>query len=83
MTNTWHTDTYPSIDPRLRSELSLKDKKVVITGGGAGIGRAFVEAFADAGATAIAILGRREDTFLRSFKVVFLNPSTQASPAQA
>lgn len=59
LTQTWHSDTYPSIDPRARPELSLKDKRVVITGGGAGIGRAFVEAFADAGAANIFILGRR------------------------
>lgn len=64
MTKTWHDDTYPSIDPRLRPGLRLKGKRVVITGGGAGIGRAFVDAFADAGAASIAILGRREHALL-------------------
>lgn len=60
LTTTWHQDTYAAIDPAQRSELSLKDKTVVISGGGTAIGRALSLAFADAGASPIAILGRRE-----------------------
>ena len=59
-TKTWHKDTYSAINPVERSELSLKGKRVVISGGGAGIGKCLTRAFADAGASTIAILGRRE-----------------------
>ena len=61
MTRTWHTDTYPDIDPRKRPDLSLNGKTIVITGGGRGIGRALSEAFATADVGTIAILGRRQD----------------------
>lgn len=50
----WHNDTYASIDPS-RPELFAIGKKVVITGGGHGIGRGTAIAFAQAGAAAIAI----------------------------
>lgn len=59
LTKKWHHDTYPAIDPRSRPELLLPRKSVVISGGGSGIGRAFVQAFADAGVAKIAIIGRR------------------------
>ena len=55
----WHNDTYASISPS-RPELSAKGKRIVVTGGGAGIGAEIVRSFAVAGATQIAILGRRE-----------------------
>jgi len=58
-TKKWHTDTYASISPS-NPPLSMKGKKVVISGGGYGIGREVVLAYAEAGASEIAILGRKE-----------------------
>ncbi|KAK0283757.1 hypothetical protein LTR35_006216 [Friedmanniomyces endolithicus] len=59
LTSEWHDKTYPAIDPK-RSELSAKGKTIVISGGGSGIGRGIAQAFALAGASAIATLGRRQ-----------------------
>ena len=59
-TRTWHNAPYERISPR-RTELSAARKFVVVTGGGTGIGKAIAKAFAQAGASSVAILGRRED----------------------
>lgn len=58
-----HKTTYPSLDPH-RLELSAKDKTIIITGGGTGIGAEAAKYFAIAGASRIAILGRRERPLL-------------------
>lgn len=58
-TPTWHNKTYPSLSP-VRAELSAKGKSVVVTGGGTGIGAETARRFAEAGASRIALLGRRE-----------------------
>lgn len=63
---TFHNDVYPAISPT-RPELSLKGKKVIVTGGGSGIGRATVLAFAAAGAS-VAILGGRREKLLNETK---------------
>jgi NAD(P)-dependent dehydrogenase (short-subunit alcohol dehydrogenase family) len=63
VTSTWHIEKYPSIDPS-RPELSAAGKTVLITGGGSGIGAETARAFAEAGASRIAILGRREQPLL-------------------
>ncbi|KAH8669616.1 putative oxidoreductase [Tricladium varicosporioides] len=62
-TSTWHTRTYQSISPT-RPELSAKGKSVVVTGGGTGIGAETAHYFAEAGASRIALLGRREQPLL-------------------
>jgi NAD(P)-dependent dehydrogenase (short-subunit alcohol dehydrogenase family) len=59
-TKTWHYKSYPQISP-LRPELGTAGSVVFITGGGTGIGKATAIAFAQAGAKAIAIFGRRVD----------------------
>ncbi|KXJ88729.1 putative oxidoreductase [Microdochium bolleyi] len=52
-----HTDTYPDIDP-LKADLS--GKTVVITGASRGVGRAAAIAFAQAGASNIALTARSD-----------------------
>lgn len=69
MTAEWHNDTYPSIDPS-RPELSVKGKKIIVTGGSTGIGRETVKAFAAAGAATIAILARRQELLDETKKIV-------------
>ena len=64
-TPTWHTKSYPSLSPN-RPELSAKGKTVVITGGGSGIGAETAQYFAAAGASRIALLGRREQPLLNT-----------------
>lgn len=76
-TETWHTDSYPAIDPT-RPDLSVKGKRVVVTGGGGGIGRGFVRAFAAAGAASIAILGRREGMLKETKQAVEADHSATA-----
>lgn len=65
----WHNETYAAIDPT-RPELSMAGKTVVITGGGTGIGRETVRAYALAGATPIHILGRTQATLAETKKIV-------------
>lgn len=62
-TEKWHSTTYDSLS-YTRPELSAKGKTVVITGGGTGIGAETARYFAAAGASRIALLGRREQPLL-------------------
>ncbi len=62
-TKVYHHDPYPTIDPA-RPELSLAGQKVLVTGGGRGIGRAIAFAFAAAGASTIVLVGRTEASLL-------------------
>ncbi|KAF9031108.1 NAD(P)-binding protein [Hymenopellis radicata] len=63
-TRRWHTKAQPSTSPT-RPKLSAKGKSVIITGGGStGIGGETARYFAEAGASRIALLGRREQPLL-------------------
>jgi NAD(P)-dependent dehydrogenase (short-subunit alcohol dehydrogenase family) len=62
-TSKWHTTAYASILPT-RSELFTNGKTVIVTGGGTGIGAETARSFAQAGASRIALLGRREQPLL-------------------
>lgn len=63
-TKRWHTTEQPSTSPT-RPELSAKGKSVIVTGGGnTGIGGETARKFAEAGASRIALLGRREKPLL-------------------
>ncbi|KAK3309002.1 uncharacterized protein B0T15DRAFT_573061 [Chaetomium strumarium] len=64
-TTKWHDSTYESLSPT-RPELSAKGKTVLITGGGTGIGAETARYFAAAGASRIALLGRREQPLLET-----------------
>jgi NAD(P)-dependent dehydrogenase (short-subunit alcohol dehydrogenase family) len=68
-TKNWHTDTYDSISPS-RPELSIAGRRIVITGGGYGLGRELVKTFAEAGASEIAILGRSEGPLVETKKFI-------------
>ncbi|KAF3039406.1 hypothetical protein E8E12_008709 [Didymella heteroderae] len=76
-TKTYHKVPYPSIDPT-RPELSAKGKVVIVTGGGTGIGAETAKYFARAGASRIAILGRREQPLLETKATIEAEkPSTE------
>lgn len=60
-TKVYHTTAYPSISPS-RSALSTAGKSILVTGAGSGIGPKLAEAFAIAGSTQIALLGRTAST---------------------
>ncbi|EER29919.1 oxidoreductase,short chain dehydrogenase, putative [Coccidioides posadasii C735 delta SOWgp] len=52
-TRVWHNKIYPTIDPSQNPSIAAIGKKVVISGGGSGIGPHIVKAFAAAGALRI------------------------------
>ena len=68
-TSTWHSTPYALISPS-RPELSAAGRTVVVTGGGTGIGKAIAKAFAQAGASSVAILGRRVDRLRSAIKEI-------------
>ncbi|GFP56981.1 hypothetical protein ACSS6W_004475 [Trichoderma asperelloides] len=62
-TKEWHHKAQPATLPT-RPELSAKGKSVIVTGGGTGIGGETARYFAEAGASRIALLGRRTQPLL-------------------
>ena len=64
-TKTYHTSAYAAINPSLPA-LSSAGKNIVITGGGSGIGSEIAKAFAQSGASSIALLGRTEASLLQT-----------------
>ncbi|CAI6335586.1 unnamed protein product [Periconia digitata] len=62
-TKTYHHTPSPTISPS-RPALSASGKSILITGGGAGMGVQNALAFAEAGASHIALLGRRLEPLL-------------------
>ena len=68
-TKLWYNDTYPEINPK-KPELSASGKRIVVTGGGTGIGRAIAKGFATAGADSIVLLGGRREELLQQTKSI-------------
>ncbi|TAQ83585.1 hypothetical protein B7494_g8090 [Chlorociboria aeruginascens] len=76
-TKIWHTEPYPSIS-LTRPELSAHGKVILVTGGGTGIGAAVAKSFAQAGAAAIGLIGRREHLLASSAAAISsLHPDTK------
>jgi NADP-dependent 3-hydroxy acid dehydrogenase YdfG len=75
--HTYHSAPYQAIDPT-NPDVSVQGRVVVITGGGSGIGQAVARAFASAGSTQIAILGR-DQTALLATKVHIENDHAECS----
>lgn len=66
-TKTIHRSGYAAIDPNNPANTAA-GKVVLVTGGGAGIGKSIAEAFVKAGAKAIVLLGRSEDVLKEAQK---------------
>lgn len=74
-----HNDTYSDIDP---SKADLSGKTIVITGASKGVGRAAAIAFAQAGASNIALTARSDLTELvKAVKAAALTAGRSAEPA--
>lgn len=69
VTKTVRNSSYPAISPASPA-VSKKGLNVLITGGGSGIGRATALSFARAGASNIALIGRREINLKDSKRLV-------------
>lgn len=79
LTAEWHNDTYDAISPS-NPAVSAKERTVVITGAGAGIGREIAKAYAEAGAAHVAVLGRTQKTLDETKSIINQqSPDTQVT----
>jgi len=69
LTAEWHNASYAAIHPK-RPALSAAGKTVVVTGAGSGIGRETIRAYATAGASHFALLGRTLATLSETKAIV-------------
>ncbi|KAF2722576.1 NAD(P)-binding protein [Polychaeton citri CBS 116435] len=78
----FHRSTYPAISPLQNAALAktLTGKRILITGGGSGIGAAIAKAFANTEPATIVLCGRRLDA-LEATKSSILNSNTIKSKA--
>ena len=82
LTKEWHSKSHPAIDPS-QPQLSQRGKVVAITGAGGSVGGATALAFAKAGASKIAVLGRRVNLLQRTKEdVEAAVPGTSVHPIQ-
>lgn len=73
-----HKDTYAAISSR-RPELSQAGRTVLVTGGGMGVGYAIANSFAQAGASIIVLVGRREQLLISAAETLKADHATANS----
>ncbi|KAI4170498.1 MAG: hypothetical protein LQ346_008850, partial [Caloplaca aetnensis] len=81
LTAEWHHDTYDAISPTNPTvSAAAEGKSVVVTGGGAGIGREIAKAYAEAGAAQVALLGRTQKSLDETKSIINKqSPDTQVT----
>ncbi|TAQ86115.1 hypothetical protein B7494_g5559 [Chlorociboria aeruginascens] len=75
-TKTFHHAPYPDISPS-NPTLSAEGKVILITGGGAGIGKAIVTAFIEAKAAVVLLIGRTEGPLIQTHAELSLTSTTK------
>lgn len=78
LTETYHSSSYDAISPT-RRELSVANKTAIITGGAQGIGLETAKAYAAAGASHIALIGRTQSTLSKAKEAIEKESSTSVT----